>query len=160
MNGKTGGNRGARRAAGLAVVAAVAVLAACGGSPTPHGGSPTPHGGSSSSSDGSASTETATYRADLAYAHCMQTPGVPDFPAPKPSGDISISGQPRGNSPAARANDACEHLLAAGSTGTGSATAAAMASPPGAATADCLGSQSCYTPQQYRVAYRVQPLVA
>ena len=159
MNGKTGGNRGPRRAAALAVVAAVAVLAACGGSPTPHGGSPTPHGGSSSSSDGSASTETATYRADLAYAHCMQTHGVPDFPDPKPSGDISISGQPRGNSPAARANEACEHLLAAGSTGTGSATAAAMASPPGAATADCLGSQSCYTPQQYRVAYRVQPLL-
>jgi len=63
MNGKTGGNRGPRRAAALAVVAAAAVLTACGGSPP--------------SSSGSASTGSATYRANLAYAHCMQTHGVP-----------------------------------------------------------------------------------
>ncbi len=55
MNAKTGGNRGPRCAAALAVAAAVAVLtAACGGSP--------------SSSGGSASTEPVAYRADLAYA--------------------------------------------------------------------------------------------
>ena len=113
MSGKTGGNRGPRRAAALAVVAAVAVLAACGGSP--------------SSSGGSASAGSATYRADLAYAQCMQTHGVPGFPDPSPSGGISISGHPHGNSPAARANDACEHLLTVGSTGTGGATAPATA---------------------------------
>src|SRR5580658_4053260 len=152
MNGKTGGSRGPRRAAALAVVAAVAVLTACGGSPSPSGGSPSSSGGSASSSGGSASTETATYRADLAYAHCMQTHGVPGFPDPNPSAGIRISGQPQGNSPAARANDACEHLLAAGSTGTGSATAAATASPPGAAATECLGSLPCYTPRQFRVA--------
>jgi hypothetical protein len=71
MNGKTGGSRGLRRAAALAVVVAVAVLAACGDRP--------------SSSGGSASTEPATYRADLAYAQCMQTHGLPGFPDPNPS---------------------------------------------------------------------------
>jgi hypothetical protein len=65
-------------------------------------------------------------------------------PDPSPSGNISISGQPHGNSPAARANDACEHLLAAGSAGTGGATAPATASPAGATATDCLGSLPCY----------------
>jgi subtilase family serine protease len=134
-----------RRAAALAAVAAVAVLTACGGSP--------------SISGGSASPRSATYQAELAYAQCMQTHGVPDFPDPNPSGSISISGQPHGNSPAARANDACEHLLSADSTGTGSAPAPAAASPAGAAATECLGSQPCYTPQQFRVAYGIQPLL-
>jgi hypothetical protein len=145
MSGKTGGNRGPRRAAALAGVAAVAVLAACGGSP--------------SSSGGSAPAESTTYRADLGYAQCMQPHGVPGFPDPNPSGSFSISGQPHGNSPAARANDACKQLLAAGSTGTGGATAAATASPAGAAAADCPGSLPCYTPRQLRAAYGIQPLL-
>ncbi|HJY02302.1 MAG TPA: S53 family peptidase [Streptosporangiaceae bacterium] len=145
MNDQAGSSRGPRRAGALAVVAAVAVLTACGGSP--------------SSSGGSASTAPATYRADLAYAQCMQTHGVPDFPDPNPSADISISGQPHGNSPAARANDACEHLLPAGSTGTGGATAPTTASSPGTAATDCVGSQPCYTPRQFRVAYGIQPLL-
>ena len=70
MSGKPGGNRGPRRAAALATVAAVAVLTAC--------------GGSRSSSGGSASAGSATYRAELAYAHCMQTHDVPGFPDPNP----------------------------------------------------------------------------
>jgi subtilase family serine protease len=148
-----------RRAAALAVVAAVAVLTACGGSPSSSGGSPSSSGGSTSSSGGSASTGSATYRADLAYARCMQTHGVPDFPDPNPSAGISISGHPSGNSPAARANDACQHLLAAGSTGTGSVTAPATASAPGAGSTECLGSLPCYTPRQFRVAYGIQPLL-
>ena len=145
MNGKTGRSRGLRPAAALAVVVAVAVLAACGGSP--------------SSSAGSASTESAAYRANLAYAQCMQTHGVPGFPDPNPSEGFSISGHPTGNSPLARANDACQPLLPAGSTGTGGATAPATASPPGAGAAECLGSQPCYTPRQLRVAYGIQPLL-
>jgi subtilase family serine protease len=145
MNGKTGGNRCPRRAAALTAVAAVVALTACGGSP--------------SSSGGSASPQSATYQAELAFAQCMQTHGVPDFPDPKPSGGISISGRPQANSPAGRAYDTCQHLLAAGTTGTASATAAATASSSGAATTDCLGSQPCYTPQQLRVAYGIQPLL-
>jgi subtilase family serine protease len=145
VNGKTSGNRDPRRAAALAALAAIAALTACGGSP--------------SSSGGAASTQSAAYRADLAYAQCMQTHGVPDFPDPNPSAAISISGQPHGNSPAARANDACKQLLPGGSTGTGSATAPATASPSVAAATDCLGSLPCYTPRQLRVAYGIQPLL-
>ncbi len=145
MNGKTGGHRGPRRAAALAVTAAAAVLTACGGSP--------------SSSGVAASTGSATYRADLAYAHCMQTHGVPGFPDPHPSEAFSISGHPHGNSPAAKADGACQQLLPPGSTGTGSATAPATVSPAGAAAADCLGSLPCYTPRQLREAYGIQPLL-
>jgi subtilase family serine protease len=146
-----GGNRGPRRtAAAVAAVAAVALLTACGGRPSISGGL---------ASGGPASAGSAVYRAELAYARCMQTHGVPDFPDPKPSGNISISGQPHGNSPAARANDACEHLLPAGSTGTGGAPGPATASPASAAATECLGSLPCYTPGQFRVAYGVQPLL-
>jgi subtilase family serine protease len=143
MDNKTRGTRGRRRAGALAVVAAVAVLAtAC------SGGSPSP-------SAGSASTESATYRADLAYAQCMRAHGVPNFPDPNPSESFSVSGQPHGNSPAALANDACEHLLP-----RGSATAtAATPSPPGAAATDCLTASGCYAPRQFLVAYDIQPLL-
>jgi subtilase family serine protease len=149
MNDKTGGSRVSRRAAALAVVAANAVLtAACG-----------VHISFGDGGGGSAATGPATYQADLAYAHCMQTHGLPNFPDPKASGSISTStsGHPHGNanSPAARANDACEHLLL-----NGSATAPATASPSGAAATDCLALPSpCYTPQQLRVAYGIQPLL-
>ncbi len=118
MNDKAGGSRSLRRAGALAVVAAaVAVLtAACGGSP--------------SSSAGSASTGSATYRAELAFAQCMRTHGVPNFPDPNPSGGFSVSGQLNGNpsGPAAQAHNACRHLLPSGSatTGTGSVTQAQL----------------------------------
>jgi subtilase family serine protease len=151
MNGKTGGSRGRQRVAALAVVAAVAVLTAGCGAVHVHAGS----------SGGTASTGSATYRADLAYAHCMQTHGVPGFPDPNPSEGFSISGHPSGNSPAARANDACQHLLPASSTATGGVTAPAAVGPPGAVATDCLASRPpCYTPRQLRVAYGIQPLLA
>jgi subtilase family serine protease len=143
MNSRTGGNRGPRRAAALAALAAaVAVTTACGGSPSP--------------ASRSASTGSASYRADLAYAQCMQTHGVADFPDPSPSRgtSISISGTPRAGSPAARGNDACKHLLPGAEAGTGTAT-----SPAGAAATDCLGSVPCYTPRQFLVAYGIQPLL-
>jgi subtilase family serine protease len=145
MNDKTGGGPGPRRTAALAVVAVVALLTACGASP--------------SSSGGSTVTGSAAYRAELAFAQCMQTHGVPDFPDPNPSGNTSISGQPPANSPAGRAYAACKQLPVGG-TGTGSATAPATASPPGAVATDCLAAQpACYTPQQLRVAYSIQPLL-
>jgi subtilase family serine protease len=145
-----GGSGRPRRAAALAVVAAVAVLTACGGRPSPSGGP---------ASAGSAQAGSATYRADLAFAHCMQTHGVPGFPDPKPSAAISIAGQPHGNSPAVKAYDACEQLLPAGSTAMGSTAEPATASPAGAAATACLGSVPCYTARQFRVAYGIQPLL-
>jgi subtilase family serine protease len=143
MSGKTGGNRGPRRAGALAVAAAAAVLvAACGGSP--------------SSAAGSSSAEPATYRAELAYAQCMRAHGLAKFPNPSPSGGFSFSGQLAGNpdSPAGRANDACKHLLPGSS-----ATATAMPGPAGAVAADCLTAARCYAPRQFRVAYGILPLL-
>ena len=152
MNGHTGGNPGPRRAAALAAVTvtaavtAAAMLAACGASP-PSAAGPAPAG-------------PATYHAELAYAHCMQTHGAPNFPTPaNPSQRFHITGHPTGNNPAAQANDTCQHLLPPGSIGTGSATAPATASPAGAAAADCPGSVPCYTPRQFRVAYGIKPLL-
>jgi hypothetical protein len=114
MNDQAGSSRGPRRAGALAVVAAVAVLTAGCGVVHVHAGS----------SGSSASTGSATLRANLAYAQCMQTHGVPNFPDPSSSQGFSISGQPprsgQGTSPAARANDACQHLLPRGSFDTGS----------------------------------------
>jgi subtilase family serine protease len=137
MNGKTGGNRGPRRAAALAVAAAVAVLTTACGVVQVHFGS----------SGGSAPAGSATYRAELAYAQCMRAHGLPGFPNPNPSGGPSFHYQLNGNpnSPAARANDACKHLLPGGRTG---------------AAADCLASRPpCYTPRQLRVGYGIQPLL-
>jgi subtilase family serine protease len=148
MSGKTGGNRAPRRAAALAVVAAVAVLTTACGVVHVHLGS----------SGGSASTGSAAYRAELAYAQCMRANGLPGFPNPYPSGGRSVHVNVKPNSPAARANDACKHLLAGG--GTGAAATAPAPSPPRAVSADCLVSRPrCYTPRQLRVAYGIQPLL-
>jgi hypothetical protein len=47
----------------------------------------------------------------------MRTHDLPGFPDPNPSEGFSISGRltGNGNSPAARASDACKHLLQRGS---------------------------------------------
>jgi len=148
MSGKTGVNRGLWRAAALAVAAAVAALTTACGVVHVHFGS----------SAGSASTRSATYRAELAYAQCMRAHGLPSFPNPNPSGGPSAHVNVNPNSPAARANDACKHLLAGG--GTGAAATAPAPSLPGAASADCLASRPrCYTPRQLRAAYGIQPLL-
>jgi subtilase family serine protease len=142
MNHKIGGNRGPRRAGALAVVAALAVLTACGGSP--------------SSSASSASTESVTYRADLAFAQCMRSHGAPSFPGPVPEESFTVN-VPSAGPAGAKAGpyDACKHLLP-----SGSATAPATPSPPGAVAADCLASRpACYAPRQFRVAYGIQPLL-
>jgi len=151
MNGKTGGNQGPRRAAALAVAAAVAVLTTACGVVHVHFGS----------SGGPVSTGSATYRAELAYAQCMRAHGLPSFPNPHPhtydgpSAHVNVNP----NSPAARANDACQHLLSGGGTGTGG-TAPATGSPPGAVSADCLAFRPpCDTPRQLRAAYGIQPLL-
>jgi hypothetical protein len=153
MNGKTGGHRGPWRAATPAVAAAVAVLSTAGGVVHVHFGS----------SGGSASPGSAAYRAELAYAQCMRAHGLPGFPDPNPSRGPGIHAHMsiNPNSPAARANAACRHLLHGGSTGTGGATAPGTVTPSGTEQADCLTSQppSCDTPRQLRVAYGIKPLL-
>ncbi|MGH3395630.1 MAG: hypothetical protein ACRDPO_13170 [Streptosporangiaceae bacterium] len=72
MNKESGGNRGPRRVAALAVAAAVAVLVtACGG------GDPS-------------SASPPTYAQELALAQCMRGHGVADFPDPQASGGYSL----------------------------------------------------------------------
>ncbi len=111
-------------------------------------------GSSPLSSSGSASTGSASFRADLAYAHCMQTHGLPSFPDPHPSESFHFSGQPNADSPAGRANNACKALLPNGST-----TAPATPSARAGVAADCLTVSQCYAPRQFLVAYGVQPLL-
>ena len=116
--------------------------------------------GTGRSSSDAASTKSASYQQSLAYAHCMQAHGLTNIPDPSPGGTFNISGQLVGNpnSPAARANDACKHLLSGTSTGVGS-TAPATPSTTGVVTADCLTVSQCYAPHQFLVAYGIQPLL-
>jgi hypothetical protein len=113
MNGETRCRWGPQCAGALAVAAAVAMLATACGVVHVHIGSAA-----------SARPRPAAHRAEVAYAQCMRAHGLPGFPVPNPGESFTISGTLGGNpgSPKARANDACEHLLAAGRTGMGGAT--------------------------------------
>ncbi len=117
MNDKTRDNRKLWDAAALATAAAVTMLATGCGVVHVHFGS----------SGGAVSTGASTYQEELAYAQCVRSHGLPDFPLPSPSGSVGLSEQITASpgSSAARANDACEHLLSGGSTTTNGATAAA-----------------------------------
>ena len=129
MNEKTCGTWGARRAVALAaVLAAAALLTAACSSPSPGDG-------------GTASTvESATYRANIAFAQCMRTHGVPNFPDPGPSTNFTVSGAPEGaaaNTPSGKAYDNCAHLLPNGSSSNnGSVTTQELSE--GVALAQCL----------------------
>jgi len=103
MNDKTGSNRNLRCARALAVAAAAAVLTAGCGVVHVHFGSP----------GGASSTEPGTYQQQLAYAQCVRSHGLPDFPLPSPSGAAGASRRLTASpgTPLARANDACQHLL-------------------------------------------------
>ena len=109
MNDKTGGHRGLRDAAALAAAAAAALLATGCGVVHIHVGS----------SGGPSSTAPGTYQQQLAYAQCVRSHGLPDFPLPSPSAAAGFSRRMTASpgSSAARANDACEHLLS-GATGS------------------------------------------
>lgn len=147
MKSKTGGKRGLRRAAALAASAAsVLLVTACS---VVH-----VHFESAASSAPAASATSGGY---LAYAECMRAHGIPGFPNPSSSGNarssVHLTGGP--DSPAARANAACEHLQPADST------AAGIARAPSGLPTDCLASQpaTCDTPRQLLVAYGIQPLL-
>ena len=103
MNDKTGSNRHLRCARALAVAAAAAVVTAGCGVVHVHFGS----------SGGHSSTVPGTYQEDLAYAQCVRSHGLPDFPLPSPSEAAGVHWQLTASpgSPVARANDACQHLL-------------------------------------------------
>jgi hypothetical protein len=88
-----------RRAACLITVGCVALLAPACGRDSSHGGS---------------ATEGPTrVQAGLAYARCMRSHGVPDFPDPDSNGSFNIGNGPVTSQESA-ANHVCNHLLNVG----------------------------------------------
>jgi hypothetical protein len=74
-------HNGTRRAGILAVMACAALLVtACGGS----------SGSSTGSAGSSHAGGSATYKKELAFARCMRSHGVPNFPDPRSTGTIII----------------------------------------------------------------------
>ncbi len=112
------------RRAALVIGAILAVgigVAACGGGPSTPGvarGSPT----STAANASAGSTKQATGL--LAYASCMRSHGVPNFPDPAGSGGIPKEGvisafRAVSSSQASRAQNACQQLLPAGGSLSG-----------------------------------------
>ena len=86
-----------RQAAALAAMACIALLAtACGSSPA-------------ASATGGSTREQAA----LAYARCMRSHGVPDFPDPDSSGNFNLDNDSVSSQETA-ANQVCNHLLNVG----------------------------------------------
>lgn len=100
-----------RVAATVTVLAATALLtAACGGSPSAAGSGASPSTGSPASASGSRL---------LAYSQCMRSHGVPSFPDPDGSGQISkqaiiAAANSAGTSVFQSAGNACAHLAPSG----------------------------------------------
>jgi hypothetical protein len=95
--------RHARTAAAVIATAALALLAACGGSPSPAGS------GGSPGAAGSANSQKL-----LAFSRCMRSHGVPNFPDPNSSGVLpksQIAQLTASNPQFPAAHRACGHLL-------------------------------------------------
>ena len=103
MNDSAGRGRGRRRssprwAAALAATALTSLLVtACGGGSSP----------AASATGGSTRAQAA-----LAYARCMRSHGVPDFPDPDSNGNFHLDNSVSSQETAA--NQACNHLLNVG----------------------------------------------
>jgi hypothetical protein len=105
------------RRAGFLVASLLAVgtlVAACGSGPASPG---VARGLSSTSTTSASSSQSSSYRSDLAYATCIRSHGVPNFPDPKPGGGFNISSNP--NDPQLQAaQQACGNLLPGGGNQT------------------------------------------
>src|ERR1700678_3379087 len=101
INGKTGGSRRRKRAGALAVVVAAAVAAT----------------GCSSGSSSTAASASALAK-EVAFAQCMRSNGVANFPDPNSSGGFTLTVSGQGltiNTTAAQSAYAgCHHLLPSG----------------------------------------------
>jgi hypothetical protein len=101
----------ARTAPALIAVVVLALLAACGGSPSSNGS-----GGSTNS--GGSTTSRSTSSQAVAYAHCMRSHAVPNYPDPV-SGQTLPDGLPKvgpqqlgvSSSQFQAAQQACHRLL-------------------------------------------------
>lgn len=111
-----------RRLRGAGLLAAVLVglavtLAACGGNSDPSSSPPT----STSTSSGSSNSSNSSQSGAVAFAQCVRSHGVTDFPDPQ-NGHFLISGSDQSNPNFQSAVQACQHLLPGGSLSGGSAT--------------------------------------
>jgi subtilase family serine protease len=143
----------------------IAMLAAgCGGGSS---GQAVGNTGPTTTAAGSSTAQTTGKAGELSHAlaftECMRNHGAPNFPDPSRRGGSVHETITTANSPAARANDACKHLLPDGSAVAVSTKTPATPSPsvPGAVATDCLTlpTSPCYTPMQLRVAYGIKPLL-
>jgi len=127
MNKKICGTRGTRSAVVLAGLAAVALLTTACSTPSTGGG-------------GGAATTDAAYRANIAFAQCVQTHGVPSFPDPVPGSSFHIAPLPVGaaaDTTDGKALIACRHLLPNGSSSSSSSVSTQQLAE-GVALAQCL----------------------
>jgi hypothetical protein len=101
-----------RVAGALAALSCAVTVAACGSAST-------------YSTSGSGPDPSVTH-AFVAFAQCMRTNGVPNFPDPKGGGGIQLSAGINPNSPAFKAaRSKCKHLLPGGGPPTGPPSAQA-----------------------------------
>jgi hypothetical protein len=109
-----------RRAGVLAVAAGVVLLAAaCGGGSPGQGASSSPaaaSAGPGGASNTGASTQTQQY---LAFAECMRSKGMTDFPDPGPEGFPKIAIQLEANPHFVTDFNSCKHLLPEGGESKG-----------------------------------------
>jgi hypothetical protein len=111
-----------RRAGVLAVTAGIVLLvAACGGGSSAGSvgssstGAPSSTSGSSSTGGSSNAGGSTQAQQDLAFAQCIRSDGVPDFPDPGSNGQFpTISAQLEDSPHFAAGFNACKHLLPAG----------------------------------------------
>lgn len=117
----------ARAAAAIIMVSSLVPLAAaCSGSPggqvaqlgstTTQGGPSSVRSGTPSGTTGSANPHQSSSQEALAFAQCMRSRGVPDFPDPNNSGGfdkskVAAAGAKVGSSQLQAAQRACQHLL-------------------------------------------------
>jgi hypothetical protein len=112
-------NRRLRPLAGVAVIAIVALISAC--------GSNTPAASSTAGGSGANNTTAATQKG-VKFAECMRSNGVPKFPDPSASGQFTIDEIANGtsldtSSPTfTQALDACKSLEPAGFEGSARST--------------------------------------
>lgn len=87
------------------------LAAACGGGSAGPG---VAKADSTTSTTSGSSSQSSSYKSDLAYAACIRSHGVPNFPDPTPGGGFNITNNP--NDPQLQAaQQACQSLLPGGS---------------------------------------------
>ena len=122
--GRPGARRWRRAVQLAALLAVLAVLiGACSGSADPASGSGSGSGSGSAGSAGSSSGSSQS--GEVAFAQCVRSHGVPDFPDPQ-NGHFLISGAVQNNPNFKSAVQTCQHLLGPGGATNGGSNKSAL----------------------------------